>query len=107
MHATIRTLTLAAIACAGCGKAPAPPESAIAIPPPKPPALEWLRVSDDKTHFVGSTSGKRFVVWGFNYDRDDDGRLLEDYWEKEWGTVVEDFQEMKALGANVVRVHLQ
>jgi hypothetical protein len=40
-------------------------------------------------------------------DRDRDGRLLEDYWHDEWPTVVEDFREMKALGANVVRVHLQ
>ena len=34
-------------------------------------------------------------------------RLLEDYWEAEWPTVVEDFREMKTLGANVVRIHLQ
>lgn len=27
-----------------------------------------------------------------NYDHDDDGRLLEDYWQDEWPTVVEDFQ---------------
>jgi hypothetical protein len=42
-----------------------------------------------------------------NYDRDDAGRLLEDYWDTEWATVVEDFKEIQALGANVVRVHLQ
>lgn len=71
------------------------------------PALERIRVSDDGTHFVGATTGKRFVVWGVNYDRDDAGRLLEDYWEDEWATVAEDFAEIKALGANVVRVHLQ
>ena len=47
------------------------------------------------------------MIWGFNYDRDDAGRLLEDYWGDEWATVVEDFREMKGLGANVVRVHLQ
>jgi hypothetical protein len=68
--------------------------------------LELIRPSKDGTHFVGA-SGRRFVVWGVNYDRDDAGRLLEDYWDKEWGTVVEDFKEIKALGANVVRVHLQ
>jgi endo-1,4-beta-mannosidase len=33
--------------------------------------------------------------------------LLEDYWEEEWATVRSDFQEMKELGANVVRIHLQ
>lgn len=77
-------------------------------PAPKPaPALEPIRVSKDGTHFVGGTSGKRFVVWGVNYDHDDAGRLLEDYWDKEWDTVAEDFQEIKAFGANVVRIHLQ
>ena len=51
--------------------------------------------------------GGRFVPWGFNYDHDENGRLLEDYWEAEWPKVVADFREMKDLGANVVRVHLQ
>lgn len=69
--------------------------------------LDWVRVSPDHTHFVQSASGQRVTMWGFNYDHDDAGRLLEDYWADEWETVVEDFHEMKALGANVVRVHLQ
>ena len=47
------------------------------------------------------------MVWGLNYDHDRSGRLLEDYWNNEWPVVVKDFNEMKALGANVVRVHLQ
>lgn len=74
---------------------------------PTPLPLELIRPSRDRTHFTGSRSGKRFVVWGVNYDRDDTGRLLEDYWENEWGTVIGDFREMKALGVNVVRIHLQ
>jgi dienelactone hydrolase len=69
--------------------------------------LEWIKVSKDKQGFVFAASGRRFVPWGFNYDRDYKFRLLEDYWEAEWPTVVEDFREMKQLGANVVRVHLQ
>ena len=69
--------------------------------------LEFIEVSEDGTHFVGAASGRRFVAWGFNYDHDAEGRLIEDYWEDAWGTVVEDFREMRALGANVVRVHLQ
>src|SRR5262249_46666725 len=52
-------------------------------------------------------SGKPFVPWGFNYDHDTQGRLIEDYWETEWDAVERDFRAMKALGANVVRVHLQ
>lgn len=70
-------------------------------------ALERIAVAPEGTHFVEKASGKRFVPWGFNYDHDADGRLLEDYWDSEWATVEEDFREMKALGANVVRIHLQ
>lgn len=73
----------------------------------KAPALPRIKVSDDKAHFVREGSGEPFVLWGVNYDRDDSGRLLEDYWEKEWETVAEDFREIKALNANVVRIHLQ
>jgi hypothetical protein len=71
------------------------------------PGLEQVRVSDDGTHFVRGPAAERFVVWGVNYDRDRDGKLLEDYWENEWQTVVSDFREIKELGANTVRVHLQ
>jgi hypothetical protein len=57
--------------------------------------------------FILEGSGAKFIPWGFNYDRDFKMRLIEDYWESEWPTVESDFKEMKALGANVVRVHLQ
>ena len=66
-----------------------------------------VRVSDDKRGFVLGDTGRPFRPWGFNYDHDAAGRLLEDYWLDEWATVAGDFREMKALGANVVRVHLQ
>jgi hypothetical protein len=69
--------------------------------------LDWIKVSNDKHGFVAASSGQEFTPWGFNYDRDYKFRLLEDYWDAEWPTVVEDFREMKQLGANVVRVHLQ
>jgi Cellulase (glycosyl hydrolase family 5) len=69
--------------------------------------LEWVHVSKDQRSFVFETSGIRFVPWGFNYDHDRNGQLIEDYWDKEWATVEEDFREMKQLGANVVRIHLQ
>jgi hypothetical protein len=46
-----------------------------------------------------------FHPWGNNYGNK--GGLIEDFWESDWGTVTRDFQEMKCMGANVVRVHLQ
>jgi len=69
--------------------------------------LQWVRVSEDKRSFVLEESGESFVPWGLNYDHDEKGRLLEDYWESEWDVVEQDFREMKQLGANVVRIHLQ
>jgi len=93
--------------------------SSVAVPPcpaqqkpadvvdPQPENLEWIRPSRDGTHFVASPSGRKFVVWGVNYDHDDAGSLLEDYWHEHWKVVAEDFREIKELGANVVRIHLQ
>lgn len=69
--------------------------------------LEQIAVSTNRTTFVLRPSGAPFVPWGFNYDHDETGRLIEDYWEHEWKKVQEDFHEMKELGANVVRIHLQ
>ncbi len=72
--------------------------------------LEAIRLSPDGKSFVLAESGAPFRVWGMNYDHDSHGkygRLLEDYWDEEWKTVRSDFQEMKELGANVVRIHLQ
>ncbi len=69
--------------------------------------LELIRVNEDGSGFAGSGSGKKFLAWGVNYDHDSSGRLLEDYWSSEWQTVVEDFEEIKSLGANTVRIHLQ
>ncbi|MBI3865761.1 MAG: cellulase family glycosylhydrolase [Planctomycetia bacterium] len=69
--------------------------------------LERVQVSGDKQGFILDESKRPFVPWGFNYDHDETGRLIEDYWDKEWDKVAEDFSEMRDLGANVVRIHLQ
>ncbi len=69
--------------------------------------LEWIGLSSDGTGFVRGDSGGAFLAWGVNYDHDGAGRLLEEYWIEEWPTVVEDCREIKALGANVIRIHLQ
>ncbi len=77
--------------------------------PPHAPAaaMPWVAVARGGKSFVLEPSGRPFIPWGFNYDHDDRGRLLEDYWESEWPSVEAHFAQMKALGANVVRVHLQ
>jgi hypothetical protein len=73
----------------------------------KPDEMPWVAISKDKKGFVLEPSARPFVSWGFNYDHDDKGRLIEDYWDNEWPTVEAHFGQMKKLGANVVRVHLQ
>ena len=69
--------------------------------------MEWVKVSGDTKGFVLSESGQKFIPWGFNYDHEGDGKLIEDYWDNQWPTVESAFREMKELGANVVRIHLQ
>lgn len=69
--------------------------------------MPWVVVSEDKNGFALEPSGKPFTPWGFNYDHDAEGRLIEDYWDAEWPTIEAHFAQMKKLGANVVRIHLQ
>ena len=69
--------------------------------------LPWIELSKDDRSFRLAGSAKPFSPWGFNYDRDHRFRLIEEYWETEWPTIEQDFREMKSLGANVIRVHLQ
>ncbi len=75
--------------------------------PAQPKPLGLIRISKDGRRFLQGESGTEFRPWGFNYDHDRSNRLLEDYWQDEWNTVESDFQEMKDLGANTVRIHLQ
>ena len=77
------------------------------VTPARAADLPSVRVSADQRGFELAPGGQRFTPWGFNYDHDETGRLIEDYWLTEWPKVEEDFREMKSLGANVVRIHLQ
>lgn len=69
--------------------------------------LDFVVISEDGTGFVFASTNKPFVPWGFNYDHDLEGRLLEDYWNDNWAEIETAFANMKELGANVVRIHLQ
>src|SRR5262245_60142165 len=78
-----------------------------AEPSEAPADAHFIRVAGDGKPFVMSDSGRQFIPWGFNYDHDAGNRLLEYYWKNAWKTVAGDFQEMKELGANTVRIHWQ
>ncbi|HEY2251502.1 MAG TPA: cellulase family glycosylhydrolase, partial [Planctomycetaceae bacterium] len=94
----MRVLILAATACVTILAAEKPLHAA---------DMPWVVVSQDKTGFVLEPGGAAFRPCGFNYDHDVSGRLLEDYWDAEWPMVETHFAQMKKLGANVVRIHLQ
>lgn len=66
------------------------------------------RVSVEGSHFVLGGSGEKFTPWGFNY-LGVHGQLAEENWHTQegWARIVKDFREMRKLGANVVRWHLQ
>lgn len=81
--------------------------AALLVPTARAADLPIISIAPDQRGFLLPPGGQRFVPWGFNYDHDDQGRLLEDYWDAEWATIEDDFREMKELGANVVRIHLQ
>jgi hypothetical protein len=74
-------------------------------------AADWITVDKSRPGFTSSASRTEFIPWGYNYFRDERFRLLEDYWNDDgpqgWAKVERDFREMKRLGANIVRLHLQ
>lgn len=73
---------------------------------PKARPLERIRVDAARRQFVLRESKRPFHPWGHNYPAGD-GPLLDDMWTHDWPRIAADFREMKELGANVVRIHLQ
>jgi hypothetical protein len=73
-----------------------------------PVALDHIVLSEDGGAFRHVDAGEPFMPWGFNYDRTNGG-LLDEFWADggAWPIIAADLAEMKALGANVVRIHLQ
>ncbi len=57
---------------------------------------------------LSDESGNTFRAWGLNYGAGGGG-LTESFWtsESRWEELAKDWKDMKGLGANVVRVHLQ
>ncbi len=100
------SLWAALISLSGCH--PNKPSDSPALSPLESAStMEWITIDPNGTGFQLAASNRRFLAWGVNYDHDRDNRLLEEYWLNEWETVEADFQEIKALGAKVIRIHLQ
>lgn len=69
--------------------------------------MQSIIINKAKNCFEERVSGRGFHPIGFNYDHDENYRLIEDYWLDEWDKVLDDLDQMKALGANTIRVHCQ
>ena len=69
--------------------------------------MPTVRISENRKGFVLNRRASRSSPWGFNYDHDAKGRLIEDYWDDGVAEGRGRLREMKKLGANVVRIHLQ
>ncbi len=102
------TLALASTFGGCTARPPAPPRSLPLDDARADGAFARVRVSDDGKHLVLGKSGQRFVPWGFNYLGEFE-QLAEDDWASPagWSRIETDFREMRKLGANVVRWHLQ
>ncbi|MFK7852247.1 MAG: cellulase family glycosylhydrolase [Akkermansiaceae bacterium] len=75
---------------------------------PTDETIRKVRISKEKAHFLREGSTEKFIPWGFNY-LGQHGRLAEDDWDTPagWSRIKRDFDEMRSLGANAVRWHLQ
>ena len=103
--ACCRLPAIAALAVAVFAPFASPPVRSAAGAAELPP-MKRVRISDDGKGFVIADSGRPFVPWGFNY-LGEFGKLVEETWAHDWPRLENDFADMRALGANVVRVHLQ
>ena len=66
---------------------------------------EKVVVSPDKKGFMLAKTHRAFHPWGLNYGHY--GMLIKDAQSPMWDTLTSDFQKMKEMGVNDVRVHIQ
>ena len=65
--------------------------------------MQPVRVSPDNKGFIVGPAGEKFVPWGHNYASEG----LEGPPSRSWEKIESDFVELKKMGANVARIHLQ
>jgi hypothetical protein len=65
--------------------------------------MQPVRVSPDNKGFILVPSNEKFVPWGHNYAAEG----MEDPAERSWQKIRSDFVDLKNMGANVARIHLQ
>jgi hypothetical protein len=65
--------------------------------------MQPVRISPDNKGFIVGPAGEKFVPWGHNYASEG----LEGPPSRPWEKIESDFVELKKMGANVARIHLQ
>jgi hypothetical protein len=82
---------------------------AVKVSPAPAPAKQSMPAMTIRGKEFYDTNGKRFIPWGLQYTNTAKIPLLEDNWfaDTTWAVILQDFQNMKALGANIIRIHLE
>ncbi len=75
-------------------------------PKPHTSILSKIKIADGN---LVDANNHAFFPWGLNYTNPEGVGLIEDNWQDNtvWETIQSDFSEMKDIGANVIRTHLQ
>jgi len=80
---------------------------------PTPPALTnstpISKISINSSNEFVRADGSKIIPWGFNYTNPEGVGLIEDNWYDPgvWQLIQEDIGDMKSMGANIIRLHLQ
>lgn len=78
---------------------PIPDETGQQLPP-----LQMISAQGKK---LITKDGREFRAWGFNYSGPSGPLFIEQYWDTRWADIEKDFDEMKKLGSNCIRMSIQ
>lgn len=68
--------------------------------------LPQLVIDSQKVCFIHKETKEIFVPYGVNYDHDKDFKLIEQFWT-DTKKISKAFSEIKSMGFNIVRIHVQ
>lgn len=71
-----------------------------------PSLFARIAVDAKKGCFMDTKTGNKFFPYGVNYDHNSDFLLIENFWDKT-DEIDRVFKEIKQMGFNIVRIHLQ
>lgn len=95
---TVAALVFSGLSCSEDTNPAFPGNDSVAL-------CQHIELSPDEQSFILKNTRQEFNPWGMNYGHY--GILVKDFKDTEWDTLQSDFEKLKDMGANVVRIHLQ